>query len=277
MLISRREKRDLWQEIDILKESVNDALGRLTHRIDKVTAEIEDRTDRDRVADYKRFRRIAGRILEVEKRIETLGAEIDKGFSPFVPPDLVRITADEIERSRYEKRLTEARDRAAAEFFRERHLERAKAGTELDLTPELAPKPAPTLFTQEERKERWVRAWRQIRVRIELEGPVKNQEPKTFTLKGQRGLLRLIRETAPKTSAFFNSCPDDSRQFYPSTILEWAVKHKILTTDRGGEKYCSRLYSRKDVAEIFSRAEAFISEHPEVFGEFTEGAKNADN
>lgn len=38
MFISKREKRDLWQEIEILKECTNDALGRLTLQIEELRA-----------------------------------------------------------------------------------------------------------------------------------------------------------------------------------------------------------------------------------------------
>lgn len=221
----------------------------------------KDRAEIDKANEHAT--KAAARAILAEKKV---AGNTDRDFEPIVPPDLLRpITAEELDESRaeYKKRVLEAGERAAAEFFRELHP-----------APKPEPKSARPLIDAAERKERWVRAWRGIRGRIELEGPAANDGPRTFTLKGQAGLLRLLGETAPRTRAFFESCPEPNRQYYASSMIEWALRHQVIRADQPRGKHKARRYNRADVVEVFTRAEAFIQEHPEVFGEFTTEGKS---
>lgn len=299
MFISKREKRDLWQEIEILKECTNDALGRLTAQIEDLR-EALNRNSQGIVERLKSINELREKIKEI--RVETIRLEEtkeDKVFPGNPACAIARIKASENGRFVYDDRtgkvlpvitgIGDAQRELAAEAVKNaqpitreelaesraeyekllRHAEKAAA-------PKRKPEPIadeePALFTQAQREK--VRRYYDLNFEIlnalKIDR-VKNGMPGTAVYlnrrkNGNSTACRFAEKHAPTYARFVNSMYDAGARI--SYILTSAADRGIIFTERGRARKSPRLYMEEEIIQVYQQAEKYISEHPEKFAEF---------
>ena len=259
MFISKRERKNIWQKIDDIEKSANEALRRLTARIER----IEETQRKDRADAAQKDGILLARIKASEN-----GRFVYDDRTGKVLPVITGI--GDAQRELAAEVIAKSIDESRAEY--EKLLRHAEKATAPKRKAEPIADDEPALFTQAQREK--VRRYYDLNFEIlnalKIDR-VKNGTPGTAVYlnrrkNGNSTACRFAEKHAPTYARFVNSMYDAGARI--SYILTAAADRGIIFTERGRARKSPRLYLEEEVVQVYQQAEKYISEHPEKFAEF---------